>query len=220
MKPVRKEGTMPGDTVYLYVLDTMADWEPGFATAELNTGRFFRPGAPRLRVRTCAATRKPVTSMGGLRIEPDVEVAEIRPEEAALLLLPGGETWLEPGHAAVLAKAREFLAAGVPVAAICGATLALAGAGLLDDRAHTSNAPEFLQQFCPGYAGGPLYQAGPAVTGGDVVTASGTAPLEFAVEIFKRLDVFSEETLEAWHKLHKLKEAKYFYALMESIGQK
>jgi len=211
---------MPGDTVYLYVLDTMADWEPGFVTAELNTGRFFRPGAQSLRVRTCAATREPVTTMGGLRILPDLAVEEIRTEDAALLLLPGGETWLEPLHAPVLDKARECLAAGVPVGAICGATLALANRGLLDQRAHTSNAPEFLQQFCPGYAGGRLYQPGPAVTGGDVITASGTAPLEFAVEIFKRLGVFSAETLEAWHGLHKLKEAKYFYALMDSIGQR
>jgi len=61
---------MTHDTVYLYVLDSMADWEPGFATAELHSGRFFRPGAPRLRVRVCAATREPVTSMGGLRIVP------------------------------------------------------------------------------------------------------------------------------------------------------
>ncbi len=210
---------MTRETVYLYVLDSMADWEPGFATAELNSGRFFRPGAQRLHVRTCAATREPVTSMGGLRILPDLAVEEIGREDAVLLLLPGGDTWLEPRHAPVLDTAREFLAAGVPVAAICGATLALAEAGLLDDRPHTSNAPEFLRQFCPGYAGGQFYQDAPAVTGGDLITASGMAPLEFAVEIFKRLDVFSTETLEAWRNLHSLREARYFYQLLRSVGQ-
>lgn len=39
-------------TVYLYVLDTMADWEPGYAAAELNSGRFFKANAPRVTVRT------------------------------------------------------------------------------------------------------------------------------------------------------------------------
>ena len=28
-------------TVYIYVLDTLADWELGYVTAELNSGRFF-----------------------------------------------------------------------------------------------------------------------------------------------------------------------------------
>ena len=32
-------------TIYVYVLDTLADWELGHVTAELNSGRFFRAGA-------------------------------------------------------------------------------------------------------------------------------------------------------------------------------
>jgi len=57
------------------------------------------------------------------------------------------------------------------------------------------------------------------VTDGDLITASGTAPLEFAAEIFKRLDVFSAETLEAWCNLHRLKETRYFDQLLCSIAQ-
>ena len=30
--------------VYLYVFDTMADWEIGYLMAELNTGRYFKRG--------------------------------------------------------------------------------------------------------------------------------------------------------------------------------
>lgn len=33
-------------TVYIYVLDTLADWELGYVTAELNSGRFFKKDAP------------------------------------------------------------------------------------------------------------------------------------------------------------------------------
>ncbi len=28
--------------VYMYVFDTMSDWEVGYLTAELNTGRYFK----------------------------------------------------------------------------------------------------------------------------------------------------------------------------------
>ncbi|MDO9633301.1 MAG: type 1 glutamine amidotransferase family protein [Humidesulfovibrio sp.] len=209
---------MPQRIVYLYVLDTLADWEPGYVTAELNSGRFFQKGAPPLAVKTFALSREPVTTMGGLRIVPDLTVQEVDVRDAALLILPGGETWLEPLHAPALTKAREFLAKGVPVAAICGATMALAQAGLLDDRPHTSNDLGFLKQMCPAYKGEGLYQALPAVTGGDLITASGTAPLEFARLILQRLGVFSEKTLEAWYKLHTLKEPQYFFQLMQSVA--
>jgi len=205
--------------VYLYVLDTLADWEPGYALAELNSGRFFRKGAPTLGVKTFALSKEPVTTMGGLRVLPDLTVEEVDVRDGALLLLPGGETWLEPSHAPVLDKAREFLAAGVPVAAICGATLALAAAGILDSRPHTSNDLGFLKQVCTAYKGERFYQAQPAVTDGDLITASGTSPLEFAAQIIKRLDVFSEETLSAWYNLHKLNDSQYFFQLMRSVAQ-
>ena len=35
-------------TIYVYVLDTLADWEIGYVTAELHSGRFFKKDAPRL----------------------------------------------------------------------------------------------------------------------------------------------------------------------------
>lgn len=34
------------NTVYLYVFDTMSDWEIGYLTAELNSGRYFKKGWP------------------------------------------------------------------------------------------------------------------------------------------------------------------------------
>ena len=38
-------------TVYVYVLDTLADWELGYVTAELNSGRFFKKDAPGVSVK-------------------------------------------------------------------------------------------------------------------------------------------------------------------------
>ncbi|KNZ40891.1 hypothetical protein [Acetobacterium bakii] len=56
----------------------------------------------------------------------------------------------------------------------------------------------------------------PAVTDGNLITATGIAPLEFTVEVLKALGVFSPEILEAWYQLYKTHKLEYFYALMRS----
>ena len=124
--------------VYIYVLDTLADWELGYVTAELNSGRFFKKGAPEVSVKTVAISKEPVKTMGGLTIVPDCSISDIEVDEKSVLLLPGANTWDDPKHGAIIKKAGEFLSAGAMVCAICGATAALANAGLLDQRPHTS----------------------------------------------------------------------------------
>nr|WP_321496119.1 type 1 glutamine amidotransferase family protein [uncultured Methanolobus sp.] len=207
---------------YLYVLDTMADWEPGFLVAELNTGRYFRKDAEKYTVKTVGLTKdpkEPVVTMGGVSIVPDISIDELTTDYAGVLILPGGDTWLEPIHDPLIGKVKEFLEAGIPVAAICGATMGLAKAGLLDNRAHTSNDLGFLKSVCPNYTGEAFYRNEPAVTGDNVITANGVAPLEFAREVLRELDVFSPKTLEAWYGLYTTHEAQYFYALMESLDK-
>lgn len=53
-------------TIYIYTLDTMADWEIGYVTAELNSGRFFKKDAPEVSVKTVGISKEPVKTMGGL----------------------------------------------------------------------------------------------------------------------------------------------------------
>ncbi|MBP1641264.1 MAG: glutamine amidotransferase [Bacteroidetes bacterium] len=202
---------------YLYVFDTLSDWEIGYITAELNTGRFFKQSTNPLRVITIANKKDTVKTMGGIRILPDQTVAETVFTDNDLLLLPGGETWLEDIHLPILSVVTEYLPKGLIVGAICGATMALAKTGILDTRKHTSNDLNFLQQVCPDYIGSELYVNEPAVTDGNLITAPGTAPLEFAQHILKRLDVFKPESLDAWCALHKFKDSSYFYALLASL---
>ena len=118
-------------SIYLYALDTMADWEIGHIMAELNSKRFFKDGAPELSVKVCALSKEPVKTMGGLTIKPDCALDEIAMDDKSVLLLPGSTAWDEPKHAAAVQKASELLSCGGTVAAICGATLALAHAGHL-----------------------------------------------------------------------------------------
>lgn len=209
---------MSKNTIFMYVLDTMADWEWGYVTAELKTGRFFKKGISAFTIKTVSLSKEPITTMGGLRIIPDLSVDEINSQDCALLLLPGGQTWMDPQHAPILEKAKFFLDSGIPVAAICGATMALASSGILDKYRHTSNDLAYLKMECPNYHGEENFEFQSAVTDGDLVTASGTAPIELAYQVFKRLDVFSNETLDCWYQLHKRQDPQYFYKLMNSLG--
>ena len=155
---------------------TRAEWVVGHATAHIANPAWQRdPGA--YEIVTVGETGAPVRTMGGMRITPDMALADLDPADSAMLVLPGAETWLHGGNAAFAAAAGEVLAAGGAVAAICGATVGLAAAGLLDDRWHTSNAPEALA--ATGYAGGHRYRHEPAVTGGRLITASGVEPVAF-----------------------------------------
>ncbi len=208
---------MAGKTVYMYVPDNMADWEPGYAMAELKQGSIFRPGVGPFEVRTFSLSGGAEVSMGGIRISPDMGIGGVTPSGSALLLLPGSTVWAGPGQEAVIELAKAFAAAGVPVAGICGATFALARAGLLDDRPHTSNVLSVLKSLCPQYKGEAFYREEPAVTGNGVITASGMAPLDFARQILKCLDVATPETLDLWYKLNSTREPRFYFELMNSL---
>ncbi len=80
----------------------------------------------------------------------------------------------------------------------------------------TSNAREYLT--ATGYRGGALYEDTPAVTDGDVITASAMAPVDFAYHVFRRLDLYTPELLEAWYQLFKTGEPEHFAALMQAAG--
>jgi putative intracellular protease/amidase len=183
--------------VHLLVFDGFADWEAAYALAELR-----RSGG--LAITTVGFTGAPVRSMGGLPVSPDLALEAIDPGVVRLLLLPGGDLW-EGAYprAALEALLLDLHARGVPIAAICGATLALARAGLLNDRSHTSNDPAYLLQAAGDYAGTARYVDTLALRDRGIITASGLGPVEFAREIFEELGVFSPGDRSVWYHLFK-----------------
>ena len=204
-------------TIYVYTLDTMADWEIGYVTAELNSGRFFKKDAPEVSVKTVGITKEPVKTMGGLTLLPDCVIDDIAVNDQSVLLLPGGNTWDDPKHSSIVKKAAELLSAGATVCAICGATVALAHTGLLDHRPHTSNGAGFLDMFCPTYKGQNYFVDMPSVSDGNLITASGTGALLWAKQIIERLGVFQPDTLEAWYAYFSTGEAQHFFTLMQTL---
>ena len=204
-------------TVYIYLLATLADWEIGSLTAELNSKRFFRPDAPQLIVKTVAVSKEPVKTMGGLTIIPDFTIDEIEMTEKTVLILPGADTWSDAENAQIIQKASVLLSKGGSVCAICGATVALANAGILNDRPHTSNGKGFLDMFCPDYKGQKFYVDQPAVSDGNLITGSATGSLMWAKLIIEKLGVFKPETLEAWRAYFSTGKPEHFFALMQSV---
>ena len=204
-------------TIYVYVLDTLADWELGYVTAELNSGRFFKKDAKRVSLKTVSDSNEPIRTMGGMTIVPDCSTKDIVVSETSMLLLPGADTWNDPKHGAIIEKAREFLSLGATVCAICGATAALANYGLLDNRPHTSNGAGFLEMFSPCYKGKDFYIDKPSVADKNLITAGSTGGLEWAKLIIEQLGVFQSNTLESWYAYFSTGEPKHFFALMQSL---
>ena len=183
--------------VHALVFDGFADWEPAFALAELR-----RSGG--LEVVTVGFDRTPIRSMGGLQVVPDRTLAEIDPAAVRLILLPGGDLWEgQYPRAELETLLHDLQRTRVPIAAICGATLALARAGLLDDRRHTSNELAYLERMVPEYAGASRYVDALAVRDDGLITASGVGATEFAREIFEELEVFSAADRPIWYHLFK-----------------
>ncbi len=204
-------------TIYVYVLETLADWELGYVTSELHSGRFFKKNAGRVSLKTVSYSKEPIHTMGGLTIVPDCLIDDIAVSETSVLLLPGADTWNDPKHGAIIEKASEFLSLGAMVGAICGATAALANFGLLDSRPHTSNGPGFLEMFSPSYKGKSFYIDNPSVADNNLITASSTGALLWAKQIIEHLGVFQSNTLGAWYKYFSTGEPKHFFALMQTL---
>lgn len=204
--------------IYLIVLNTLADWEIGYLTAELHSKRMMADPGQACDIVKVGLTAAPIATMGGMLITPDVVFDAVRMEADDLLLMPGADTWQAPEAAPLLAFARDKVVRGHRVAAICGATVGLAQAGALDGRRHTSNDKGYLKMSCPGYTAEQRYVEAPAVRDGNLITASGLAPLEFSCEVMKMLGLFRPETVDAWFKLYSTREPQYYEALMASMG--
>ena len=202
---------MEKQTVHLFVFHTLSDWEASYVLPMLNDP------AGRYRVQTVGVSREAVKTSGGVTILPDMALTELEPAQSALLILPGSDHWAQGKYPDAIEKAKAFLAADVPVAAICGATAGLALAGMLDNRPHTSNAREYLQAL--GYGGAAYYQDQLVVTDGNLITANATAPVDFAYHILKKLHVHSSRVLDAWYGLFKTSEPAYFFEWQQAAAE-
>lgn len=183
---------MSQKAVHLLVVEGFADWEPAHAVAELRRNGQYR-------VETVGLTSDAVESMGGVRVLPSKVLDRVDPSDVAVLIMPGGDRWEQKSLEPELERfVKDLDRRQVPVAAICGATVAVARMGLLRGRRHTSNGLEYLRSHVPDYTEAVNYVDAPAVRDRGLITASGLADVEFARELFEELNVMSAEDRALW----------------------
>ena len=122
-----------------------------------------------------------------------------------LLVVEGCADW-EPAHAVAELRRHAWSisrrsAQRTPIAAICGATVAIVRFGLVRGRRHTSNGLEYLRSHVPGYAEAAHYVDMPAVRDRGLITASGLGDVEFARELFEELNVLTAPQRDSWARI-------------------
>lgn len=182
--------------VLAFVFEGFADWEGAYVCAELNR----EPSS--YTVKTVALDREPKRSMGGFAVQPDFAANEA-PEEFAALLLLGGEAWLDGSNDEAVSLIERARSQGALVGGICNAATFLAEHGYLDERDHTGNTLAFMQQGAPRYQGAARFVEEQAVEDDGMVTANGSAALEFARLVLEALEAKPEDYLESWYRFNK-----------------
>lgn len=181
---------------YVLIFDGMADWEPALALCEIKKSKKFD-------VVTVGFSTDDITTMGGYRISPDITLSGVKPEKAAIFIMPGGEMWEQGPHEDVTGLLHRLHAKGVIIAAICGATLEIARSGLTNGRRHTSNTKGYLKAMLPGYADDDFYVDRLAIADGNLITASGLGSVEFACEILRLLAIYNDEEIRELYDMFK-----------------
>ncbi len=164
-------------------------------------------------VKTVGATRESVKSMGGVTILPDVAIDDVSVDDIDLLILPGGDSWTKPEQEGVLELAKQMLEANKLVTAICASTVGLARTGLLDQVEHTSNDLSLLKALAPDYTGENHYRNQPTVTTDNLITANGTASVQFTKAVLEKLGVMTDDVLQAWYDLYTTQNLDAYFRL-------
>lgn len=190
------------NNVLFVLLDKYAEWEAAPLAAALNSG--VTPlGDTRYTTATVAPTADAVSSIGGFSTLPDYDFDSI-PQDYAALVLVGGMSWDRPEAGRVEELVARALREGKTVGAICNGASFMAAHGFLNDVAHTGNGLDQLRLW-----GGERYTnpegfiERQAVADGSIVTANGSAGIEFAREMLLALEADTRENIDAWYDFNK-----------------
>ena len=172
--------------ISLILTPGFADWEYAFIAGTASP--FYG-----IEVRFFAPTTGQINSQGGLAVTIDSNLQQCLDWKPDVVAVIGGMVW----ESVEAPDIRDFLHAsrsnGATIAGICGGTLALARAGLLDDIPHTSNSADFLQKNAVSYEGHARYQnSRVAVVADRIITAPGPAPVSFTCAVFEGAGLSSE----------------------------
>lgn len=158
---------------------------------------------PKYVNKVVAPTLEPVKSIGGFRTVPDYSF-ETMPDDYAALVLIGGFGWTTPVADSVEPLVRRAISSGKVVGAICNGASFMARCGFLNAVKHTGNGLEQLKLWGgANYTNPDGYVHAQAVSDGRIVTANGSATLEFARELLLLLANDTPERIEMYYQFNR-----------------
>lgn len=185
--------------VLFVILDQYADWEAAYLSSLL-----LALGRDKFVVKTVSLTKDSIHSLGGITVLPDYDIQSV-PQDFEGVILIGGMSWRTEAARQVEPLVKDALSKGKVVAGICDASAFLGTIGVLNAIDHTSNDINDLKQWAgEAYTGEKNYLKQDVVRSHNVITANGTATLEFAKEVMIALNVASENKIQEWYNFYKL----------------
>lgn len=192
---------MSNQKVLFVLLDEYADWEAASLAAALNEEPEGE-GQP-FDVKTVSLTKDPIKSIGGFTVLPDYGVDDV-PEEYAGLILIGGNSWRKENSKRIMELVGNAIEKEAVIGAICDATVFLGRNGLLNEIPHTSNYLEDLKETAgDNYTNETGYLHQQAVRSGQIITANGSAFLEFGKNVLEALNAAPQEEIDEWYGFFK-----------------
>lgn len=188
----------------LYILlPDYAAHEAVYLSQAIASDAFALKENPKYINKVVAPTMEPVKSIGGFRTLPDYSF-DTMPDDYAALVLIGGFGWSTLLAEKVVPFVKNAVEKGKIVGAICNAASFLAKHGFLNNIRHTGNGLEQLKLWGgQNYTNFDGYVHAQAVSDNRIVTANGSATLEFAKELLLLLENDTPERIEMYYQFHK-----------------
>lgn len=193
---------MSNEILYILLPDYAAH-EAVYLSQAVASDDFAMKENPKYVNKVVAPTLEPVKSIGGFRIVPDYSF-DTMPDDYAALVLIGGFGWSTPVADQVAPIVKRAVEKGKIVGAICNAASWMAKYGFLNGVQHTGNGLEQLKLWGgENYTNPEGYVHAQAVSDGNIVTANGSATLEFAKELLTLLENDTPERIEIYYQFNK-----------------
>lgn len=193
---------MSNEILYILLPD-FASHEVVYLAQAIASDEYALKENPKYVNKIVAPTMEPVKSIGGSRTLPDYSF-DMMPDDYAALVLIGGFGWSTPIAEQVVPIVRKAVEKGMIVGAICNAASFMAKHGFLNAVKHTGNGLEQLKiRGGENYTNPDGYIHAQAVSDNNIVTANGSAALEFAKELLLLLKNDTPERIEMYYQFNK-----------------
>lgn len=197
-----KNDIISNEILYILLPDYAAH-EIVYLSQAIASDEFALKENPKYVNKAVAPTMEPVKSIGGFRTLPDYSF-ETMPDDYAALVLIGGFGWSTPVAEQVVPIVKKAIEKGKTVGAICNAASFMAKHGFLNAVKHTGNGLDQLKIWGgENYTNPEGYIHAQAVSDGCIVTANGSATLEFAKELLTLLENDTPERIEMYYQFNK-----------------